>query len=107
MELAELEVCEIRAGGVGHHRTRSDRAPGIRRSRPESRGSAGCEDRRSSVDRAMLGDHAVAALAVAPERHRGCLLDYVDPLILGGELRKPLGDSPSRPSAARVDHPPA
>ena len=50
VELAELQVGEIGAGGVGHHRPGADRAPGVGGPGPERGGAAGGEDRRGRLD---------------------------------------------------------
>ena len=79
VELAELEVGELGAGGCGQHRPGADRPPGVGRPAPERRGAAGREHGRRRGDRAAVGDHAVAALAVAPERQRRGPLADLDP----------------------------
>ncbi len=67
VELAELEVGEVGAGGGGHRRPGADRPPGVGGAPPERRGAAGGQHGRRRGDRPVVGEDAVAALAVAPE----------------------------------------
>ena len=108
VELAELEVGQRR-------RRRRSPSPTRRRSRPRGWWCGPTAPRRRrwrapSRGRATapgVGDHAVAALAVAPQGQRRGALGDVDARVGGRQRREPLGDPLPVPGAARVDDPPA
>ena len=103
VELAELEVGEVGAGGGGEHRAGADRAARVGRPPPQRRRAAGGEHRRRRRDRARVGDHPVAALAVAPQRQRRGPLQHLDPLLGGDHRRQLRGQLVAGLAAAGVD----
>ena len=106
VELAELEVGELGAGGVGEHRAGADRAPAGSWCAPQRRAAAGRQHRRRRGDRAAVGDHPGAALAVAPQRDGRAPSSTSIAVVGGDQLGEPAGDRPAGLAAARVDDPP-
>ena len=107
VELAELEVGEVGAGGRGEHRAGADRAARVGGAAPQRRRAAGREHGRRRGDRAGVGDHPVAALAVAPQRRRRGPLPHLDPLLGGDHRRQLRGHLVAGLAAAGVDDAPA
>ncbi len=106
VELAELEVGQVGARGARQRRPGADRAPGVGGPPPERRGAAGREHGRRRRDRAGVGQHAVAALAVAPQRHGGGALADRDSRLGGDHRRQLRGDLVAGLAAAGVDDAP-
>jgi hypothetical protein len=102
VELAELEVGEPRAGCVGDHRARPDRAPGIAGPRPQRGPAARGEHRGPRPDRPAVRDEPAAPPAVARQRERGGPFDDVDPLVRLGQLGQARGEGPAGLRAAGV-----
>ena len=105
MELAELEVGELRAGDVSEHGAGSDRPARIRGPAPERRPATRGQDRRGRPQRAGIGDHAGAAAVLDPERHRRGALEHVDPVAGGRQLGEPAGQRPTRLGPSRMNDP--
>ena len=108
VELAELEVGELGA-------RRRGRAPSRRRSRPAGWWSAHHSAAPPPVVSTVagpaiaprVGDHAGAALAVAPQRRRAEAPSSTSIALLGGDqLGEPRGDRAPGLAAAGVDDPP-
>ena len=84
MELAELEVGQVRPRDVGEHRSGADRAARVRRPLPQRRPAPGRQDRGPGCDRPGVREHPGAALTIAPEGDDGGALQHLEP---GGGLR--------------------
>ncbi len=107
VELAELEIGQVCAGGGRQHGAGADRATGVGRPPPQRRGAAGCQHRCGGADRTGIGDHAVAAFSVAPQgRRRGALTD-LDPGLCGDHRRQLRSQLVPGLAAAGVDDAPA
>ena len=114
---ARSRAAPARWGGTGRARGRRARrrrrgpAPARRRSRPTGWSCAPRAPRRrrwrgrSPAPRSAprVGDHAAAALAVAPQRDRRGPLEHLDPLVRGDQLGEALGDRAAGLGAAGVD----
>ena len=106
VELAELQVRERGARGMGQHRAGADRAPGVRRPAPERGAAARREHRGGRRDRPRIGHDAGAGAPVAPEReHRG-LLEHPDAIVGADELGEAARDGATGLGPAGVDYAP-
>ncbi len=89
VELAELEIGEVGPRRPRENLPGADRPPGVGRPPPQGRGAARREKSRRGGDRALVGDHPVAALSVAPQRQRRGALARLHPR-LGVDHRRQL-----------------
>jgi len=107
VELAELQIRQVGAGGVGEEGAGPDGSPGVGRSTPQRRATAGGQDRRSGRQGAVPREHAGAAFPVAPQGDHRAAFENLDARLRRHELDQPVGERLAGGAAARMDDPPS
>ena len=104
MELRELEVGELGAGGAGEQQAGAERARRVGRARPQRGGAAGGEDRGAGGELPAVGGHDAAA---GEDAGGAVALEDLDVGVLDGRGRQRAQDPAARRAAAGVDDPAA
>ena len=107
VELEQLEVGQLRSGGVGEHQAHPLGPGRIGRPLPQRRGAPGRDHGRAGPDQGpVVADDPHTASLPAPQRPGPHFLEHVHVRVLGCQRGELAHQPPARRAAAGVDHPP-